>query len=400
MALTILEAKAAKPRPVAYRLPDAGGLHLFVSPAGSKTWRMRYKFGGVEKLLTFGRFPAVSLADARAARDEAKALLSTGIDPANAPQAAPTDTFELIAREWFDQQKGRWTPVHAEDVLTSLEGSAFKAFAGRPISSITVPEVLAVLRQIEARPAIETARRVRQRMSAVFVYAIATGRASADPAAVVTKALAPLVKGRQPALTSLDELRGVLAAAEAQPSHPATRMALRLLALTAVRPGEVRGAIWPEFEGLDGPEPIWRIPAERMKMKREHIVPLAPAAVETIEAIRRFTGRAPLVFPSARHAHKPMSGNAIGYLLNRAGYHHRHVPHGWRAGFSSVMNERFPADRAVIDLMLAHVPANRTEAAYNRAEHLARRRELANIWAELLMEGRPPAAQVILAPRR
>jgi integrase len=159
------------------------------------------------------------------------------------------------------------------------------------------------------------------------------------------------------------------------------------LALTVVRPGEIRGATWSEFEALDGSAPLWRIPAARMKAKREHLVPLARQAVDVLLATRPLTGRGPLVFPNARHAHRPMSENAIGYLLNRAGYHSRHVPHGWRATFSTVMNERFRADRHVIDLMLAHAPQDKTESAYNRALHLDRRRELVQVWADLLLDG-------------
>ena len=209
-----------------------------------------------------------------------------------------------------------------------------------------------------------------------------------------------MAKGRQPAVTELAEARAVLARAEAQPAHPLTRLALRLLALTAVRPGEIRGAAWAEFEGLDGAEPLWRVPAERMKARREHLVPLARQAVAALEAARPLSGRGPLVFPSARHAHRPMSENAIGYLLNRAGYHHRHVPHGWRATFATVMNERHRHDRQVIDLMLAHAPRDKTEGAYNRAAHLARRRELAQAWADLLLEGAPKAAELVGARRR
>jgi integrase len=260
--------------------------------------------------------------------------------------------------------------------------------------------VLKVLREIEDRPAPETARRVRQRVSAVFVYAIALGIGETDPAAIVRGAMAPVVKTRQPAITDLVEARAVLAAVEAQPAHPVTKLANRLLALTAVRPGELRGARWGEFEGLDGDQAVWRIPADRMKMKREHLVPLSRQAVAVIAATRTLTGRCPLVFPSSRHAHHPMSENAIGYLLNRAGYHGRHVPHGWRATFSSTMNETFRADRHVIDLMLAHAPKDKTEAAYNRALHMERRHELAQLWADLLLEGAMPLPQVVTGRRR
>jgi integrase len=218
-----------------------------------------------------------------------------------------------------------------------------------------------------------------------------------DPAATVRGAMAPVVKGRQPAVTDLAEAQ---AAVEAIPAHPTTKLASRLLALTVVRPGELRGARWIEFEGLEGAEPLWRVPAIRMKMKKDHLVPLSRQAVEVLAAIRPLTGRGALVFPSTRHAHLPMSENAIGYLLNRAGYHSRHVPHGWRATFSSLMNEAHRVDRQVIDLMLAHVPADKTEAAYNRAQHMSRRRELAQLWADMLLDGAMEVREVLHGRRR
>jgi integrase len=260
--------------------------------------------------------------------------------------------------------------------------------------------VLMVLREIEARPAPETARRVRQRISAVFVYSVALGIGETDPAAIVRGAMAPVIKTRQPAITDLAEARKVLAAVESQPAHPTTKLANRLLALTAVRPGELRAARWEEFEGLDGKQPLWRIPAERMKMKKEYLVPLSHQAVEVITATRALNGRCPLVIPSSRHAHHPLSENSIGYLLNRAGYHGRHVPHGWRATFSSTMNEAFRSDRHVIDLMLAHAPKDKTEAAYNRAIHMERRRELAQLWADMLLENAIDLPTVLIGPRR
>jgi integrase len=260
--------------------------------------------------------------------------------------------------------------------------------------------VLNLLRAIEARPAIETARRVRQRMSAVFVYAIASGLAITDPAAIVRSAMSPLIKGRQPAVLELDEARTVLNRAEAIPAHPLTKLAFRLLALSAVRPGEIRGAEWREFEQLDTDEPFWRIPAERMKMKREHIVPLSRQAAAVIRVTRQLTGRGPLVFPNVRYAHRPMSENAMGYLLNRAGYHSRHVPHGWRATFSTIMNEGYRHDRHIIDLILAHAPKDKTESAYNRAAYLGRRTELLQEWADLLLTDAVEPIKLLEGPRR
>jgi integrase len=218
--------------------------------------------------------------------------------------------------------------------------------------------------------------------------------------------MAPLVKGRQPAITDLDEARTMLDKAEAEPAHAVTKLALRFLALAAVRPGTLTGTPWTEFENIA--EDVWCIPAARMKLKldkkkdetHDHLVPLSRQALDLVAVLRKITGDGPLAFPNTRHGHKPMSENAIGYLLNRAGYHHKHVPHGWRSTFSTVMNERFPADRAVIDLMLAHVPDNKVEGAYNRAAYLKRRKELAQIWADLILEDAKPVASLVDGPRR
>jgi integrase len=267
-----------------------------------------------------------------------------------------------------------------------------------------------VLRLVEHRDAKELARRLRQRMSAIFVYAIATGRGSEDPAATVMKALAPMRKGKQPAITDLDEIRELLRRTETPelPAHPVTRLAIRFIALTAVRPGTLASTPWSEFDDLDEETPVWQIPASRMKLQlqnkddeqRDHLVPLSKQAMETLAVLRTLTGRTPWVFPNTRNPQKIMSENAMGYLLNRAGYHHRHVPHGFRSTFSTIMNELYPADRFVIDFMLAHVPKDDVEAAYNRALYLRRRVELAQIWADLLMDGAPPARILLKAPRK
>ena len=307
--------------------------------------------------------------------------------------------FEAIARDWHDRHRPTWTERHAADVLGSLERLVFPAIGAMHVNDITPPLVLGVLRKIEADHGGETARRVRQRMSAVFVFAIASGIGTADPAGIVRGALAPVVKGKQPAITDLDDLRAMLGKAEAEPAHPVTKAALRFLALTVVRPGELRGARWEEIEGLDGPDPVWRIPADRMKMKEEHVVPLVPAAVDVLRALHPLTGRGPLIFPNARYAHKAMSENALGYLLNRAGYHHRHVPHGFRAAFSSIMNERHPGNHDAIEATLAHVVPG-VRGAYMRAKFHDRRRVLLEEWAGLLLDGAVEPAAMLAAPRR
>ena len=400
--LTDKEVRSAAKKERAYRLSDGRGLHLQVEMTGSKLWRYRYEFGGKEKMLALGAYPDVSLAQARERRDGARKLLEEGRDPSTERKlrrvrglASSADTFQTLALAWLEQRGPIWDERHVHNVRASLYNHVFPTLGALPIREITSPMVLSVLRAIEKQGSGATARAVRQRISAVFVFAIASGLAESDPAAVVVKAMAPVQRGRQPAKTDLPGVREVLKAGEEREAFAVTKLALRLLALTAVRPGELRGMRWAEVEGLDGSSPLWRIPKERMKMREEHVVPLSPQAVAVLEAVKPLTGKSPLVFPSMRHAHKPLSANAIGYLLNRAGYGAQHVPHGFRAAFSTVMNERHPADRAIIDLMLAHKPKDKVEAAYNRAEHNARRRELAQIWADLLLEGRPEAAALV-----
>ncbi|WCT75007.1 integrase arm-type DNA-binding domain-containing protein [Sphingomonas naphthae] len=420
--LSDTQCRRAKAIDKPVKLSDEKGLYLFVTPAGGRIWRLKYRFAGKEKKLVFGPYPEVSLAEARDLRDEARRLLRDHHDPAVTKKAAlvtsradNANTFELIATQWHALNKGMWATRHAEDVIHSLKRDVFPAIGALPIRDIKTPKVLELLRAIEARPAIETAKRVRQRISAVFVYAIGEGIADDDPAAVVKSALKPLHRGKQPAITDLVKARKVLADAEAEDAHPVTKLALRLLALTAVRPGELRGARWDEIEGIDWSdpaaqpvEPLWRIPAARMKGRLtrkeevggDHLVPLSRQAIDVLRTAYSLSGRGPLPFPNARHSHRPMSENAIGYLLNRAGYHHRHVPHGWRATFSTIMNERFKADHDIIELMLAHVAQNKVKAAYDRAAHLDRRRELAQLWADLIADGLRPAAEVIIGPRR
>lgn len=418
--LSDAKIRAAKPRDKAFKLTDGHRLYLEVMPGGSKLWRWSYYYCGKQKTMSLGNYPRVSLLDARLKRDEARGQLETGQDPVmakrllvEANQEAGRQTFERIARAWHDNAKGRWGSVHADDVLRSLERDVFDRIGSVPISQLTPPVILEVLKAIEKRGAVETAKRVRQRISAVFVHAIAIGLVDKDPAEKLGAVLKPLFKGRQPAITDLPALRQMINDAEVDFARPITRLALRLLALTAVRPNEIRGAQWYEFENLNGKAPLWRIPAIRMKGGHErkaevggdHLVPLAPQSVEVLRALWPLSGGGDLAFPCSRHGHKPMSENALGYLLNRAGYHGHHVPHGFRAAFSTIMNEWAERegkdhDRKVIDLMLAHVPPEKVEGAYNRAAYLDRRRELAVVWADMLCETLVPPAVLLARPSR
>lgn len=426
MPLSDAKIRTAGARAKAYKLTDGGGLFVLVKPNGSKLWQMKYRFPGpkgkpVHKLLSFGPYPTIGLADARQKRDDAKRLLLAGKDPGIEKRAAEltaaasaTETFEKLAREWWDQNKAGWSEKHADAVLDSLVEHVFPKIGRLPAAEIKPPVILQeVLRPIERKGTIEKARRVRQRISAVFVFGIAAGVCSEDPAAVVLNALKKQVRGKQPAITDLDAARKMLADAEASPAHPVTKLANRFLALTVPRPGTLLETPWTEFDDLDELEPIWRVPPQRMKLRkeeknnvlREHWIPLARQAVEILEVLREITGKLTYVFPNDRFSHKPMSENAIGYMLNRAGYHHKHVPHGWRSTFSTIMNERADrenrqGDRAIIDLMLAHVPKDRIESAYNRAAYMPRRREIAQEWADLLLRDAAPAKELLKGPKR
>ena len=410
--------RGAKPREKAYKLTDSHRLYLEVKPSGGKLWRWNYSYDGKQKSMNFGIYPMVSLLAARAKRDEAYAMLCDGHDPAvvkklkvEANLEASRQTFEKVARQWHENAKSQWATIHAADIIRSLERDVFPAIGALPITQLTPPLVMGVLREVEARGSIETAKRIRQRISSVFVYAIAEGITKDDPAEKLGAALKPLRKGRQPAITELAPLRKMIITAEEDYARPITRLALRFLALTAVRPSELRGARWDEFEELNGKEPLWRIPSLRMKgdldrkeeVDGDHLVPLTPQAVAVLKVLWPLTGGGELLFPSNRHTHRPMSENAIGYLLNRAGYHGHHVPHGFRAAFSTIMNEWAERegkdhDRNVIDLMLAHVPREKVEGAYNRAAYMPRRRELARVWADMLSEGLPEPGTLIEIP--
>lgn len=416
--LTDAKVRNAKPRPKPYKLFDTNRLFLFVAPGGGKLWRWNYTFDGRHKTMAFGAWPLVSLADARARRDDAFTIVCEGRDPAivkklkiEANLEASRQTFERVAREWHENVKSQWAKRHANDVMRSLERDVFPGLGNLPIAELTPPLILATLRGIEARGSVETAKRVLQRISCVFGFGIAEGKVKTDPSERLAEALKPLRRGRQPAITDLAALRVMIRAAEEDDARPVTRLALRFLALTAVRPNELRGARWDEFEDLNGSEPLWRIPAARMKgdldrkeeLGGDHLVPLSAQAITVLKALWPLTGEGVLVFPSVRHNHQPMSENALGYLLNRAGYHGHHVPHGFRAAFSTIMNEWAErhgkeGDRAIIDLMLAHIPKGKVEGAYNRAAYMPRRRELAQVWADMLCDGLPAPFALVQRP--
>lgn len=397
------------------KLADALGLFLYVTPQGFKSWRMKYRFSGKEKQLTFGGYPEVSLLEARERRDEARKLLRDNLDPgvvrkqrAAEQRLRGANSLQAAVERWHAAQKPHWAPRYAGQVLDRFRNDVFPALGALPITDVTVPLVIDTLRKVERRGAIETAHRLRQHLSDVFQMAIASGDAATNPAAGITKAMKRYTTGRRPAVRTVAEARELLAAIEAAEASTSTKLASRLLALTAARPAMVRMAVPAEFEDLDGPGPIWRIPAAKMKLiaerKRdvsfEFVIPLAPAAVATVKAaLGSFAGT--VMFPGIRNGATPISDNTLGKLYREAGYRGRHVPHGWRATFSTIMNEiaaieNRVGDRDIIDLMLAHLPAD-VESTYNRYAYLPRRRELAVEWAGLLMAGARPAQDLVAA---
>ena len=418
--LTDVACRKAKGRDRPYKLADAHGLYLYVMPSGTRSWRMKYRFGGKEHRLTFGSYPDMSITQAREAREAARKLLREGVDPrvdrkqrAAVAAIATGNSFESVARAWHAQQEKIRAPRYAGQMLDRLKADVFPAIGSLPITAITPALVLTVVRTIEARGAIEMAHRVRQHMAAIFVFAIGAGWAETNPAAIVQPALEPRRKTQRPAVIKLNQARKVLRDVElVEGTYLATRLASRLLALTAVRPGVLRLAEPGEFEGLEGRAPVWRIPAAKMKLTRERkqdasfefVVPLSAQAVETVRAAMALSAGRPWLFPGVRDPRQPITDSTLSKLYRTAGYAGRHVPHGWRATFSTIMNElagreNRVGDREVIDLMLAHVQEG-VEAAYNRAAYMPRRREIAQEWADMLMAGLAPASSLLIVQAR
>ncbi|MBS0416940.1 MAG: tyrosine-type recombinase/integrase [Proteobacteria bacterium] len=383
--LSAVRVRDAKPREKPYKLFDERGLFLLVVPSADqyrgRLWRFRYRVNGVEKLLALGSYPDVSLKRAREKRDEARRLLADGVDPnvqRKTERAASTETFEAIGREWL-AHRAKTTAAITQQKATWLLEQIFAEIGSRPIREVAAPELLAALRKIEARGHHESAHRAKQKCGQVFRYAIATGRAERDISADLRGALVPVVSKNHAALTDPAEVGALLRAIDRYGGQPVTAAALKLAPLVFVRPGELRGARWAEID-LDAGE--WRIPAERMKMGQQHIVPLSHQAAAILRDLRALTGYGDYVFPSLLSAARPMSNNTINTALRRLGYTKEQMTgHGFRAMASTMLNEKgFPPD--VIELQLAHEERNKIRAAYNRAKRLAERRNMMQSWAD------------------
>jgi integrase len=378
----VLRAAAAREKP--YKMFDSGGLFVIVNPNGSRWWRLKYRYGGKERGISLGVYPVVSLKLARQRRDEARARLADGIDPSHQRQAekvAQTLTFELIAQEWLDLQSRKLAAITIAKARRILEKLVYPDLGARPVSQIRAPDLLAVLRKIEARGTYQTAHRTKQRVGQILRHAIATGRAERDVSVDLRGALAPMVTKNHAAITEPARIGELMCAIAGLVGEPIARAALKLLPLVFVRPGELRNAEWEE---IDFANAEWRIPGRKTKMRTPHAVPLAKQALEMLRKVQPLTGAGRYVFPSRVSGEHPMSANTINRALRWLGYPKDEMTaHGFRAMASTSLNE-LGWNPDLIELQLAHSDRNKVRAAYNRASRLAERRTMMQAWADYL----------------
>lgn len=386
MPLTDTTCKNVKPSEKARKLTDSGGLYLHIMPNGSKYWRLKYRCLGKEKCLALGVYPEVTLKEAREKRDAARKLLSNNIDPSFAKKEEKRqillrqeNSFESVALEWHENQKEKWTERHAHYTLRRIESDIFPALGQRPILEITAPELLNVIRLIEKRGALDIAKRVLQTCSQIFAYAIVTGRAERNPATDLKGALKTTKKEHYSSLKA-NELPEFIKKLSTYDGSIQTRLAIQFVMLTFVRTGELRGATWDEI-CFDTAE--WRIPAERMKMREMHIVPLSKQSINILKELQKYNCQSQFVFPNQNNSAKCMSENTMLYAVYRMGYHTRTTVHGFRATASTILNEvGFRSD--VIERQLAHGERNKVRAAYNHAEYMPERKKMMQHWADYL----------------
>lgn len=392
MPLTDLTVRNAKPNSRLQKLSDGRGLQLHITMAGSKLWRWAYRYDSKQKLMALGIYPDVSLAQARQAADEARKLLVSGIDPMeqrkadkNNPEKTVENTFESIARQWWQH----WSPArsarHAEYVIRRLEADVFPLLGGRPVNEIQAPEVVKMIKTIEERGALDIAKRSLQTCGQIFRYAIAHGYSIRNPATDIRPGDVLTTRKKQNyARLDAKELPGLLRHIEVYQGSSVTRLAMKLMAMTFVRTSELIGARWEEFD-LDTAR--WDIPAERMKMKTPHIVLLSRQAVQLLRTLHTLTGHRELLFPGERKHQKPMSNNTILKALERMGYKGRMTGHGFRGIASTVLHEHgWPHEH--IEIQLAHQERNDTSAAYNHAQYLKQRAEMMQWWSDYLEASR------------
>lgn len=389
MSLTEVSVKTAQGQTKAFRLYDSAGLYLEVTPSGAKYWRFKYRYANKEKRLALGVYPEIGLKLARQRRDSARQLLNSGIDPSverraqkMSRNAAAGNSFEVIAREWLESRRAKWVPAHAVKVLHRIEKNLLPWLGNRPVLEITPPELLAVLRKAEQRGKLETARRARQIASQIFRYAIATSRAERDPTQDLRGALAPPTAKHLAAITDPRQVGPLLAAIDGYSGSAVVCAALRIAPLVFVRPGELRRARWAEF---DFAGKLWRIPAERMKGKEPHIVPLSAQAMGVLNDLQPVSGMSEYVFPGARSMHRPMSENAINAALRYIGFDSQTMcGHGFRAMARTILDEVLNVRVDIIEHQLGHAVLDANGRAYNRTSHLEARRTMMQSWADYL----------------
>jgi len=387
MPLTDAAIRRAKPAEKPQKLTDGGGLYLYITTAGARSWRWKYRIAGKEKLLSIGLYPDVSLARAREARDDARRLLARGVDPGAQKRAAAlaqaelgSDSFEAIATEWMATRP--WVLGYKTKVEAWLKNDVHPWIGSRAVSDLTAPDFLRVARRIEDRGAIESAHRIMQNCGQIMRYAIATGRAERNPVADLKGALAPPKEAHHAAITDPAQLGGLLRSIETYGGSLITCMALRLAPLVFLRPGELRHAEWSEFDLEAG---LWTIPAGKMKMRAAHVVPLSRQAVKVLQGIKPVTGRHRWVFSGARDPKRPMSENAITAALRNMGYDRTMMTgHGFRATARTILDEVLGFRPDIIEHQLAHAVKDPNGRAYNRTSHLQERVRMMQVWADYL----------------
>ena len=386
MALTDREIRKIEPGKVLAKLSDGGGLQLWVMPDGAKRWRLAYRYSGKQKTLAIGVYPTTTLREARDARDDARRLLGLGQDPSlvrkldkAAKIKASANTFNSLADELLEKKRAEGKAERTFDKVEWLLNLARPDLGERPVSEIAAPEVLRVLKKVEARGRLETAKRLRATIGQVFRFAVATGRADIDPTASLRGAIASPVVQHRAAIVEAKAFGGLLRAIASYEGAPETKAALELSALTFARPGEVRAAEWSEID-LDGA--VWSIPAAKMKMRRPHRIPLAPRAVTLLREIHRITGNGRFVFPSNRSRERCMSENTINAALRRLGFTKDEMTaHGFRSAASSMLNECGMWNADAIERQLAHVDNDSVRRAYARADYWDERVRIMDWWA-------------------
>ncbi|AQZ79537.1 tyrosine-type recombinase/integrase [Escherichia coli] len=386
MALTARQVETARPKEKDYKLSDERGLYLLVKTTGARYWRLKYRIAGKEKKLALGVYPDVSLAEARIKRDDARKIISEGGDPGEkkrkeklTQKISATNTFHALATEWHQHKSLSWSESYARSVLEALDKDIFPYLGKRSVTDILPLEMLEILRRIEKRGSLEKLRKVRQYCNQIFRYAIATGRATVNPASELTSTLAAPKAAHFPHLRA-DELPVFLRKLAEYHGSPVTRMATNLLLLTGLRTIELRSAEWSE---IDFDNALWTIPESRMKMRRKHVVPLSRQATDILLQLKTFSGQYRLVFPGRCDINKPMSEASINMVLKRIGYDGRATGHGFRHTMSTILHEQ-GFNSAWIEMQLAHVDKNSIRGTYNHALYLDGRREMMQWYSDYI----------------